>query len=322
MTRISDEQIAAARSVDLLSYLQAYEPGSIKKSGPNEHCLREHDSLKISNGKWFWFSRGIGSNNALDFLVQVRGMKFTDAVQTLASGRVIPISHPPVEAEKSRPLLALPVPNANNHQAIAYLMRRGISKDIIDLCIEKHILYESRERHNCVFVGRNAEDKVRFACQRGIDGNWKKDVTGSDKRFGFCLPSCAPSSRFVAVCESPVDALSLATLRKMETNAWDRYHYLSLSGTAPMALMQYLKDHPEVDHVYLYLDNDRAGLDAMARIKSAIYTDDALDKQVFTITVEPPPIERGKDWNEVLQSVLQEKKEQTKISRPDKEAAI
>lgn len=65
--------------VDLFSYLETCEPSSIKKSGPREYCLREHDSLKISNSKWFWFSWGVGSNNALDFLVQVCGMEFKEA---------------------------------------------------------------------------------------------------------------------------------------------------------------------------------------------------------------------------------------------------
>jgi len=57
---VTKEQIAQAKSIDLLSYLQANEPGNLKKSGSNEYRLADHDSLKISNGRWHWFSRGIG----------------------------------------------------------------------------------------------------------------------------------------------------------------------------------------------------------------------------------------------------------------------
>lgn len=67
MLRLTGKQVEQARQSDLLSYLQNYEPDSIKKTAPGEYCLVDHDSLKISNGKWFWFSRGFGSNNALDF---------------------------------------------------------------------------------------------------------------------------------------------------------------------------------------------------------------------------------------------------------------
>ena len=30
------------------------------------YCTAEHDSLKISNGKWYWWSRGFGGYSALD----------------------------------------------------------------------------------------------------------------------------------------------------------------------------------------------------------------------------------------------------------------
>lgn len=54
----------------------------VKRDG-NEYCTRTHDSLKISNGKWFWWSRGIGGVSALDYLVKVRGLDFVTAVETI-----------------------------------------------------------------------------------------------------------------------------------------------------------------------------------------------------------------------------------------------
>ena len=57
MAGVTKEQIAKAKEWDLLSYLQAYEPQELKKSGPREYCTKTHDSLKISNGKWYWNSR-------------------------------------------------------------------------------------------------------------------------------------------------------------------------------------------------------------------------------------------------------------------------
>ena len=73
MAYIQPEVIAEARKVDLLSYLQATDPHELVKCDGNEYCTRTHDSLKISNGKWFWWSRGIGGASALDYLVKVRG---------------------------------------------------------------------------------------------------------------------------------------------------------------------------------------------------------------------------------------------------------
>ena len=60
MPYISADALQQARRIDLLSYLQTNEPGNLVRISGNNYCTREHDSLKISNGKWFWFSRGIG----------------------------------------------------------------------------------------------------------------------------------------------------------------------------------------------------------------------------------------------------------------------
>ena len=69
----------AARQIDLLNYLQAYEPGELVRVSGSTYCTREHDSLKIFNGKWHWFSRGIGGRNALDYLVKVKETRHADA---------------------------------------------------------------------------------------------------------------------------------------------------------------------------------------------------------------------------------------------------
>ena len=87
------EAIAKARNMDLLTYLQNYEPGELVKVANGTYCTREHDSLKISNGKWFWFSRQIGGASALDYLIRVKGYSLPTAVETIL-GRAA--SKPPV----------------------------------------------------------------------------------------------------------------------------------------------------------------------------------------------------------------------------------
>ena len=82
---VSKEQIEGARTLDLLSYLQKYEPGNLQSLGNKTYCTREHDSLKLSNGKWYWWSRGIGGVSALDYLIKVRGMDFVRAVRHMCA---------------------------------------------------------------------------------------------------------------------------------------------------------------------------------------------------------------------------------------------
>ena len=80
--------IEQARQMDLLSYLRAYEPNNLVRVGGSVYCTREHDSLKISNGKWFWWSRGIGGVSALDYLIKVKDYGFVEAVEALTGGAV------------------------------------------------------------------------------------------------------------------------------------------------------------------------------------------------------------------------------------------
>ena len=54
MPGVSKEQVTLARAIDLLSYLQAYEPGELKSDGPGRYTTVTHGSLVISNGKWNW----------------------------------------------------------------------------------------------------------------------------------------------------------------------------------------------------------------------------------------------------------------------------
>ena len=72
MSYVSPEAIRQAKQMDLLTYLQSYEPNELVKLSGNTYCTRQHDSLKISNGKWHWFSRGIGGRTALDYLIKVK----------------------------------------------------------------------------------------------------------------------------------------------------------------------------------------------------------------------------------------------------------
>ena len=185
MSGVTEEQITKAKEWDLLSYLQAYDPHELKRCGPREYCTRTHDSLKISNGKWCWNSRGIGGRTALDYLIKVRGMDFSEAVETLCGDR----APPPQERQAPKPPKPFALPEAGRFPSavLGYLQGRGIHPDIISACIRDGILYESRRHHNCVFVGRDPTGRARSACLRGTRDSFRIDVEGSDKRYNFSL---------------------------------------------------------------------------------------------------------------------------------------
>ncbi len=310
MGGVSKEQIEAVRKIDLLTYMRFCEPNSIIKCGNNVYKLVEHNSLKISNGKWYWFSHNFGGVSALDFLIKVRNMDFVNAVKILIDSRASPIIiSEPVKPLKEQPKEKFILPERfwDNFRVISYLLNRGIDREIIDFCIKERILYESREHHNCVFVGRDKENKAKFACLRGIYGRYMKDVNGSDKSYSFSIPVKKSDSNSLFVFESPIDALSKATIDKNETGVWNCCHRLALGGISDKALFRYLRDFPEISSVTLCLDNDKAGIEAVKRIKEKLENiKPPIDKK-YNINIEPPKI--GKDYNDMLKTIISAKKE-------------
>lgn len=108
MNYVPPDDIENAKQIDLLTYLQSYEPQELVYISGNTYCTREHDSLKISNGKWHWFSRDIGGKTALDYLIKVKDYTFLEAVQTIL-GRAA--TKPPVfycQNDKQSPTLLIP----------------------------------------------------------------------------------------------------------------------------------------------------------------------------------------------------------------------
>lgn len=96
MPYVAPEVVQRVKQIDLLTYLKNYEPYELVHFSGNVYTTRSHDSLKISNGKWMWWSRGIGGRSALDYLIKVRGYDFVQAVQMIAEQAAIqpPVSIP------------------------------------------------------------------------------------------------------------------------------------------------------------------------------------------------------------------------------------
>ena len=230
------EAIERARQVDLLTYLQTCEPQELVHVSGNVYCTKTHDSLRISNGKWCWFSRGIGGYSALDYLIKVNGYSFLEAMETISGRAAIPPpSFVPAPKEEKPKHLLLPQAAPDNRAMMAYLKGRGIDQEILDYCVQTGRIYESRNKghSNVVFVGFDKDGKARFGCLRGIsEARFHGDLSGSDKHFSFALPACVENPA-VHLCECAIDVMSYATLCKLDGIDWRRHNLLSLAGVYP-----------------------------------------------------------------------------------------
>ena len=299
--QVSKAEIERARELDLLTYLQTYEPHELVRISSAVYSIRSHDSLKISNGKWFQWSTGVGGVSALDYLVKVQGMDFVSAVLRVLECTRYATPTKTYTPKRAKPTdFVLPAPYENNDRVAAYLTGRGLSKDLLNMYFNMGLVYEDRQ-HNCVFVGFDKDTVPRYAMLRSSDpsSTFLREVEGSDKRYSFSAPHSGSKTLFVF--ESAIDCLSFIELQRMENPLRKPDNYLSLSGVyrprngeaadLPAALNEYLLRNGSIRHIALCLDNDDAGVKAAMAICAAMP-----DK--YTAELLPP--QSGKDYNEQL----------------------
>lgn len=301
MPYIAPEVITEAKRMDLLTYLREFEPGELVKFSRNTYTTKTHDSLKISNGKWMWWSRGIGGKSALDYLIKVRGMDFVEAVRTIMGNGSV--SYPTYENSNSyeqQPLL-LPERSSTSNVVVEYLFGRGIDYEIINECLDKELIIESLPYHNVVFIGYDENKEPKYAAYRATNqSRIMGDCTGSKKQYSFRLT--AENTGEVHLFECAIDLLSYATLLKLDGKDWRQFNLVSLAGVyspkqkiedskVPITLSRLLEKDKTIRRIVLHLDNDVAGRKATKALQTIL-------PKEYEVVDEPPAY--GKDVNDFL----------------------
>ena len=184
MEEYTREQIQRADDTDLYIFLSGRgEP--FKRSGKEYRWLR-HDSVMINKNEWYRFSQNKGGH-AIDFMKEFYGLSFAEAVKELLGEEGEKAR--PAKADEGRqkvcpiplPKLVLPERNDTCDVAREYLIKqRKLSETLIDQMIAKGNIYESKEHHNVVFVGRDGEQNPRYAALRGTDQHrYRGEAKGS-----------------------------------------------------------------------------------------------------------------------------------------------
>ncbi len=307
MPYIPPEIVEKAKEMDVLTYLQNYEPNELVKVGNGTYSTKTHDSIRISNGLWNWFSRGVGGKNAVSYLMKVKNYSFLDAIQTIIGN--VSVKQPVIyrEEKKEKTEFVLPLKSINSERAKRYLVKRGIDLEIINECINSGLIYESEPNHNVVFLGTDEEKKYKYAFFRGTnDTRFMGESKGSDKAYTFRLLSNNESER-VHLFESAIDLLSYATLLKMKNIDWKNENMISLGGVnkpseeqevndkIPIAIIKFLENNSNIKQIYLHLDNDEIGEKASKALMEKL-------SNKYEVIDNRPPV--GKDCNDYLKYVL------------------
>ena len=307
--KFTDQELDICRSTDMAALAESL--GYTVTHHHKWQTLKEAQHIVIKQNTRYYDNYKKEWGDAVTFVQEHKNLSFPEAVEFLLAfngqARDQPVKQVPkvVHQEKSAPAeFTLPAPNDEYKKVFSYLRKRGIAHQVIKNFVDAGLLYEDKEHHNCVFIGKDTDGQAVFGYKRGTydkDGvGFKGDVDGSNKDIAFRL-SCDPSLDMVRVYESPIDLMSDMTMRRFINS-----NCVALCCLGDNALETYLKENPHIRRIDLCLDNDQWGRQAAERFN------EKYEKSGYEVRDFTPP--KGKDWNEYLQ-IKKEKKRERSDSR-------
>lgn len=304
----TSEEIEQAKNINILEYLSS-KGYSFKKVGTN-YLLNPHSSFIIfpNTNSWFYYKENKGGD-LINFLQYYENKTFNEAMLELSGDTITEkrkfTKYVPIVEEKGK--IILPNSNKDNKQAYAYLTKtRGIDSDIVNELFKSGHIYQN-DKGSVVFVSRDKENKVKFACVRSTskNSNFRQDIKNSVKEYGF---KTVGTSNRLFVFEAPIDLLSHATISKMQGKDWKKDNRISLGGVSDKALNKFLEENKNIKEIVFFLDNDIAGIENSKKMAKKYGND--YNVKIFTSS-------KGKDLNDMLLNYKKEKEINNNLNLKD-----
>lgn len=161
---------------------------------------------------------------------------------------------------------------------------------------------------NCAFISFDFENKEKpmFCALRGLGkSNFKQDVRNSNKSFGFKMQG---TSNKLFVFESPIDAISHATISKLLGRDYTRDSRISTGGLTDKSLEKFLEHNKNIENIVFCFDND-FDKDKNYGQEYAQKCSQKYESQGFRTSINKPILN---DFNTVLQNAVSKQQEKQK----------
>lgn len=332
----SKDEIRQARQTNIVVYLESVneaarsageiEPYRMTREG-NEYRVEGYGGLLVNNNYWSVQSEKtlVGEKmvtqggNTLDFLTKFEGKSFSEAMGVLIGKDLQrqsverPREYTP-KSDKSN--FMLPEKFENSRRAIAYLTKtRFIHPEVVINEVKNGNIYEDKDHHNAIFVGRSPDGEPRWANKRSTltDSSFKGDAHASDPRYPFVLRNDQNrNDGYLIATESPIEAMSYATIMKIQGAQTIKNDIMGIGGAHGVGILQYLKDHPQTKGVILALNNDRQGRESTELIENELKAHGYLGRKGFEFRSITP--RDAEDWNEYLIKLIKQMEQQKKLN--------
>ncbi len=289
----SEQEKQMANETDIVSYLKSIGE-SVERHGSEYWWEAPTGKVSIKGSDWFSQYERVGGG-AVGFLQKFYGMKYPEAVQALlgrnAGTELVRTSRSEPKIKEYIPL-EIPEKHSDMRRLFAYLIgERYIDREVLHTFVSKGLVYEDAEYHNAVFLGLDENGEPKHIQKRATSpqSDYKGNVAGSNADYSF---NYVGNSDKLFVFEAPIDMLAYISLHKQN---WQDHSYVALCSTADCAVLRMLKTYPNIKHVYLCLDHDRAGIEGAYRVADSIHSQS--DCSVWRA------MPTHKDWDEDLKAL-------------------
>ncbi|MGM9600993.1 MAG: DUF3991 and toprim domain-containing protein [Faecousia sp.] len=283
----TEEQKEQAASVDLESFL-LHRGEKLIASGREKRLASNH-SITVRGNEWYDHAVCQGGH-AISFAQYHYGLNYQDAILLLLGDGVRTV-YPRASERKPEPPKTFVMPEAHTdmRRVFAYLVKnRQLDREVVSHFARVKLLFEDAQYHNAVFVGMDENGIPRHAHKRSTNSYGKAfriNIEGSDPRYSF---HHIGDNGSLFVFEAPIDMLSYIS---MNPDQWEKSSYVACCGTTAQPVLSLVERIPQLQRIYLCMDNDQAGDLASRRMAELLH-----EKGILTERLSP----ELKDWNDDL----------------------
>lgn len=287
---INEKEIALANSIDIPSFMKS-KGIDLKRVGSAYEWESPEGKVSIRGNQWYSQYEMVGGY-PINFVMKYFGLRFIEAVESLTGKSYSIVADDYKAKKKEHKEFVIPEKNDKTSRMFFYLRdQRCIDSKIINSFFKEGLLFEDKDYHNAIFIGKDANGNTKHIHKRStIAGStFKGNAEASDPDYSF---NWRGTSKRLFVFEAPIDMMSYIS---MHQKGWKDHSYVALCSTAGHAALRMLKDNPNIDAVYLCLDNDEAGAKGCQRLADQIH--ELGNYSIWRLIPE------HKDWNEDIKAI-------------------
>lgn len=285
--------------------------------------LKEHDSCIIdkNNNTFHWNSRS-KNGDLISFVQEYYNLDFKNSVELITGDKIFNLEQrnqftkkyeEKTEKEEFAPKstfkLDLDEIDGKYSRLYAYLTKtRKISQETISDFVHRRLISQD-SKGNINFKFEDEDKNISYSKKGTTDKKFSYINSGSDIRGFVYKKEDNEKIKDMLIFESPIDLMSYIDIMKKEIDFSDKV-LVSMNGLKHNTILKNLQDYENITSINLLVDNDSGGKEFISKIFMIKESNKYPELNQISLSYEVPS--NKKDWNELLQKIVEKQEIQKK----------